>query len=386
MTSTARSVWPLALRTETSIRRLAPLDCAPGGPLTGVEVQVLTAPDGAETTRVIVQHPDRTVDFFWPADHPLSPAEAALGAGIAYDGPADFARAELEIGDAGLHIHVDLTDRFGRRLLLDVDSDRPWSGYDFAAPPAFGMDAPTSWFQPFLTGFDILSTREVHFSGTYGGEVFEPKLLPVPYRGGRLTMVKACTGIVSINLLADGDPPVAVSGSPVVPGVPETSPPGSGPAMAGGPDRIALPDLDADGNLIRLVAGTDALPVVLTLYPPLPPAGAIRDAVRHRWELTANGILLAGGPLNLRPAPGSRSGAAGGAGAGGVVEMALDADRAWRGVRGAGTSLAARLITSLVPAFSWARGYHWRGGLLRGPGGDAFLEGTWTNDAAKSRR
>lgn len=336
------STWPVALRIEGNIQRLALADFAPGSPIMSFEIQQLTALDGALTFRVLVKHADHTIDYYWPPEHPLPVENASIGAGVGHSGPISFDRARLDVGPGGLALDVALTDVRGNRFELTARSDRPWRGFRLAAPLSYDSREPHALFYPYLGGFGLVSSASLTVSASYGGSALSLLTMPVPYEGGRLTSVKAATEVTILELLPDGAPPLTLA-DPL--------------------EGVRL-DVDGEGRLRRVTSPGEVGDAVVACDPPLPPAEAIHTEATHRWNLRLSGDLLAAGTLHLRPS------------ARGGIDVAYLIDTAWKGA-GPGAGAVARLITRTVPIFRWARAYSWRGHLTTGD--EPRLTGRWVN-------
>ncbi|MDO5502627.1 MAG: hypothetical protein Q4G67_05575 [Actinomycetia bacterium] len=327
--------WPVAMSVDDTIAILTPMDFARGSAIRSMEVQRLRAADGQWTTRVLYTTPDRLTHYAWPRGVDLAPAEVPLGAGIGLNEPAEFRSAVVELGVGGLHLDVDLTDAQGRRLECRARHPRPWQGFDLVAPPAAGIENPTSFFFPYLRHFGF-ATQPLDFEASFEGRPLELQRLPFPWRRRRASALKAARGSVIVELLKDGAAPLAVDDPHV--------------------------EVDFDGNLAAVAIGTEVLDVRLVLDPALPPSGHLEGSVRSEWILTVGADPVAAGTVELAP---RRS----------WVEVGWTITRGWGGApRPASVWALTRLVRSLR---RWPLAYSWTGRLEPGP--PPRLVGGWRN-------
>lgn len=331
--------WPVAVHIDDTISTLTPADLTRDSPLRFFEVQRLVDVQGRPGTRVLYATPDRVTHYAWPRGLDLPPGDAPLGAGIGPNGPADFTRDVLEVGPEGVRIDVDFTDALGRRVSYRLRQRRPWRGFDFLAPPAAGIEEPTSLFFPYLREFGFVP-QPLEFEASFEGRPLTLQKLPFPWAWRRALAQKVARGTVVVELLRDDARPLG----PGDPGV----------------------EVDAAGSLVAHRTSSGVLPVELAFDPPVPTAGAVAASHTSAWRITVGDDMVMGGTLNL-VRDGER------------IAVGWTVTRGWGGVRQRG---AAWLLTRVIRVLGqWPRRYSWSGHLE--PGAEPRLVGRWTNARPK---
>lgn len=326
-------MWPLALDVDTTIARLAPCDLRRGSTIAFLEAQWIRDPHGAWGMRVLYATADRTTNYAWEPHLALPPGDVPLGGGIGLNKPAQFRRSVFELDGNGLHIDVDLTDAQGHRLVWKVRQRRPWRGFDFLAPPAAGIENPTSLFFPYLRQFSF-APQPIEFSASFDDEPLTLVKLPFPWAWRRAVAQKAALGNVIVELLKDGAPPLTAAD----PGV----------------------DVDDDGRCRSVTRSGGVLPVVLSLDPPLPAGDALGAPHASAWRLVVGKDVVMGGIIRLQPGDAA-------------VDVDVAVTRGWRGVPDRGWAWP---LTAVIPMLRrWPVKYSWSGTLTH----DGQLTGRWIN-------
>lgn len=328
--------WPVSLQINDDITLAAPADMAPGSPIRGLEAQRVTAADGHPVLRVLYSTADGITHAAWPRGAELPPMDTPLGRGIGLVAPADFARDVFEVGRDGVLIDVDFTDREGRRLVWRVRQPRPWRGFGFVAPPAAGMRHPTSFFFPYMPTFGFVP-QPLEFEASFGGAPFELQRLPFPWHWRRALAMKASVGMVVVELLKDGVPPLAAEEPGLV--------------------------VDTEGRLLSCTRPSSVADVVLQFHPPLPRVEGLADTHTSRWRISVAGDRVAEGTVTVSP---DEDGA--------VVAWLVT--RGWGGGRGL---RPGALLTRAVPMLRrWPTAYSWLGRVVLAGDGPRLV-GRWRN-------
>lgn len=208
------------------------------------------------------------------------------------------------------------------------------------APPAAGIEQPTSFFFPYLRQFGLVP-QPMSFEASFEGEPLRLQPMPFLWNWRPALSQKAARGVTVVELLADGAAPLRAED----PGV-----------------RLAGP-----GRLASYRPPGGALDVILSFDPPLPGAEELRGHHRSEWELRVGLDRAASGSVELTPS-------------GRHVRVEWQVTRGWSGVRQPG---AAWLLTRFVRFLrTWPRAYSWSGALTLDP--IARLDGHWRN--ARPRR
>lgn len=160
-------MWPVALDVDSSLLRLAPCDLADGSPVTFLEAQYVRDGAGGCGVRVAYCLADGTTNYAWEPHLALDPVEVPLRGPIAYNAPGEFSSAVFELGDDGIAIDIAFTAD-GHRLTWHAHQPRPWSGFDFMAPPAAAIAEPTSLFFPYMREFSFVR-QPLDFEASFDG-------------------------------------------------------------------------------------------------------------------------------------------------------------------------------------------------------------------------